>query len=95
MGFTQAGYTIVSAFDNWDEAINVYRANFKHPDVKMDLSDVKRATAAILPLHPQMIIGGPPCQDFSSAGDRNEDKGRGYLTIDYAQIVGKVRRNGL
>ena len=91
LGFTQAGHTIVSAFDNWDEAINVYRANFRHPDIKMDLSDVETATNAIMPLQPQMIIGGPPCQDFSSAGDRNEDKGRGDLTVDYAQIVANVR----
>lgn len=91
LGFTQAGHTIVSAFDNWDEAIEVYRANFKHPDVKLDLSDVDTAVKMISSLHPQMIIGGPPCQDFSSAGDRNEDKGRGDLTVDYAKIVHGVR----
>lgn len=91
LGFTQAGHTIVSAFDNWDEAIEVYRANFKHPDVKLDLSDVDTAIKEISALHPQMIIGGPPCQDFSSAGDRNEDKGRGDLTVDYAKIVYGVR----
>lgn len=91
LGFIQAGYTIVSAFDNWDEAINVYRANFNHPDIKLDLSDVTTATQTILPLHPQMIIGGPPCQDFSSAGDRDEDKGRGDLTVNYAQIISNVK----
>lgn len=91
LGFTQAGHTIVSAFDNWDEAIEVYRANFKHPDVKLDLSDVDTAIKEISALHPQMIIGGPPCQDFSSAGNRNEDKGRGDLTVDYAKIVYGVR----
>ena len=34
-----------------------------------------------------MIIGGPPCQDFSSAGQRNEDGGRGTLTTHYAKII--------
>ena len=87
----QAGHDVVSAFDNWDDAINVYRANFNHPDVKLDLSNVELATETILPLHPQMIIGGPPCQDFSSAGDRDENKGRGGLTVDYARIVSNVR----
>ena len=38
-----------------------------------------------------MIIGGPPCQDFSSAGLRNEDNGRGNLTLCYAGIVSKIR----
>ena len=38
-----------------------------------------------------MIIGGPPCQDFSSAGKRNEDNGRGDLTVAYARIIAEVR----
>lgn len=37
-----------------------------------------------------MIVGGPPCQDFSSAGLRNEDNGRGDLTLSYAKIVSVV-----
>lgn len=38
-----------------------------------------------------MIVGGPPCQDFSSAGKRDESGGRAELTTAYAQIVCKVR----
>lgn len=38
-----------------------------------------------------MIIGGPPCQDFSSAGKRDENNGRGDLTVSYAQIVTAIR----
>jgi DNA (cytosine-5)-methyltransferase 1 len=38
-----------------------------------------------------MIIGGPPCQDFSSAGKRNEEGGRGDLTVQYAHIISNVR----
>jgi DNA (cytosine-5)-methyltransferase 1 len=37
-----------------------------------------------------VIIGGPPCQDFSSAGKRNEDLGRGDLSITFAEIVANV-----
>ena len=38
-----------------------------------------------------MIIGGPPCQDFSSAGKRDEEGGRGDLTVHYAEIISRVR----
>ena len=38
-----------------------------------------------------MIIGGPPWQDFSSAGLRNEDNGRGNLTLCYARIISNIR----
>lgn len=39
---------------------------------------------------PDMIIGGPPCQDFSTAGKRVEAK-RASLTNCYANIVSSVK----
>ena len=38
LGFENAGFDIVGAFDNWDAAIEIYRANFAHPIYKMDLN---------------------------------------------------------
>ncbi len=90
LGFINSGHTILSAYDNWEDALIVYKNNFNHPAIQLDLSDVDLATQVIEPLHPEMIIGGPPCQDFSSAGLRNEDNGRGNLTICYAQIVANI-----
>ena len=87
LGFINAGFDVVSAYDNWDDAIAVYRANFHHPVHKLDLSNVDLAIQEIAPLGADMIIGGPPCQDFSSAGNRNEDNGRGGLTVCFANIV--------
>lgn len=91
LGFQQAGYNVVAAYDNWEPAIAVHRENFDSPIFNVDLSDVDVATHHIGQYHPQMIIGGPPCQDFSSAGKRNEDNGRGDLTISYAKIVSCIR----
>lgn len=91
LGFLKAGIEIVGAFDNWDDALEVYRRNFSHPVYKVDLGDVNEAVEMIAPLKPDMIIGGPPCQDFSSAGKRNEDNGRGDLTVSYANIISKSR----
>ena len=91
LGLQNAGYNILAAFDNWDEAISIYERNFEHPIYKQDLTDVEGTSEIIADLHPDMIVGGPPCQDFSSAGSRNEDNGRGILTVCYAQIITKVR----
>ena len=91
LGFQNAGFDVVAAFDKWEAALNVYRKNFDHPALEMDLSDVLSSSIAIEGYNPDMIIGGPPCQDFSSAGKRNEDGGRGDLTINYAQIIRRVR----
>lgn len=54
---------------------------------------VEEANAQISTYKPDMIIGGPPCQDFSSAGLRNEDNGRGNLTLCFASIVSAIRPN--
>lgn len=91
LGFGLAGHEVVAAIDNWDKALTVYKANFKHDLHKYDLSDDEGAAKIVEPYHPDMIIGGPPCQDFSSAGKRDEDNGRGDLTISYARIISHVR----
>lgn len=91
LGFQNAGYDIVAAYDKWEAALNVYRNNFTHPACELDLSSVQACSIVIDQQQPDMIIGGPPCQDFSSAGKRDEDGGRGDLTINFAQIISNVR----
>lgn len=91
LGFQNAGHEIVASIDNWDAAMDVYRLNFNHPVYKADLMEVDNATSIVQRYAPEMIIGGPPCQDFSSAGGRNEEGGRAILTVKYAEIVSRVR----
>jgi DNA (cytosine-5)-methyltransferase 1 len=86
LGFQNAGFEIESAFDFWKPAIEVYRANFLHQIIETDLSKEFK-----LNFSPQMIIGGPPCQDFSSAGKRNENLGRADLTFTFAEVVAKQK----
>lgn len=91
LGFEMAGMDVVAAYDNWPAATAVYAANFNHPIKTVDLSDELSASEQIKQFNPDMIIGGPPCQDFSSAGLRNEDNGRGDLTLSYARIISAIR----
>ncbi|MBU1065179.1 DNA (cytosine-5-)-methyltransferase [bacterium] len=91
LGFKNSGYKVVAAFDNWQPALDFYIANFNgHPIVNCDLSEPS-AIDLIARYKPNMIIGGPPCQDFSSAGKRDETLGRADLTVDYALIVSKIK----
>jgi len=89
LGFQNAGFSIQAAFDHWKPAVDVYEENFEHPIFLKDLSQ-KEAINDIKKFNPTMIIGGPPCQDFSSAGSRNET-GRADLTISFAEIIADIK----
>lgn len=93
LGFQIQGFDVVAAFEWWDTAVKCYEENFKHPVYKMDLSDTENAVKVINEFAPDMIIGGPPCQDFSHAGKRIE-AGRAVLTDAFAEIVSKVKPLG-
>lgn len=90
LGFQNAGFEIVAAFDNWKPAVDVYKENFEHPIYDYDLGN-KESKDFIKEFNPNLIIGGPPCQDFSSAGKRDDTLGRADLTISYAEIVSSVK----
>jgi DNA (cytosine-5)-methyltransferase 1 len=90
LGFQKAGFEVVAAYDNWQAATDIYKANFKHDVRHKDLSKISDYLI-FKDYHPEIIIGGPPCQDFSSAGKRNENLGRADLTISFAQIVSNVK----
>ncbi len=90
LGFGKAGFEVVAAFDHWAEACKVYEANFDHPIFQVDLGNVEDVEV-FRRWQPEIMIGGPPCQDFSSAGKRDDTQGRADLTLSYAQLVAEVR----
>ncbi len=91
LGFKNAGYDIRLSVDSWDKAVEVYKANFSHDVENIDIADEKKVIDRIKPISPEIIIGGPPCQDFSSAGKRDESLGRADLTYHYANIVNDIK----
>ena len=91
LGFTQAGCNVVAAVDNWDQAVECYKLNFPgHEVYNMDLSDWKGVVKKLISKSYDIVIGGPPCQDFSEAGDQVEGD-RAALTKSFARIVAKLR----
>lgn len=91
MGFQLAGFDVIAGFDNWECAVNTYSANLGHEARLADLGDVEATKELLAPYFPgngqrPAIIGGPPCQDFSSAGQRKEGA-RADLTEKFADIV--------
>jgi DNA (cytosine-5)-methyltransferase 1 len=78
------------------KTLNYFRRYFgcfafrKVTDFNSVLSDVNLAVKQIKNLSPDLIIGGPPCQDFSHAGKRIEAS-RASLTESYSQIINTIR----
>ncbi|MCX8996244.1 DNA cytosine methyltransferase [Rhizobiaceae bacterium BDR2-2] len=90
LGLRRAGFDILKAYDAWPVAVENYNRNVGNHAVVADLKDLLSTIPEILGLAPDMIAGGPPCQDYSSAGNRTEaDNAR--LTLAFALIVATVR----
>ncbi len=83
LGFKQAGYELLWAIDNNKDAVNSYRRNV---DENIILGDVTQVDLSAIP-HPDVVVGGPPCQSFSLAGNRHCDDARGRLVWRYLEII--------
>ncbi len=90
LGFQKAGFEIAAAYDVCDAAVAIYRRNFAHPAFVKNLLD-EDAPALVAEHRPDIVVGGPPCQDFSISGKRNFTGRRANLTLRFAEIVSEVR----
>ena len=90
LGFQLENFNIIEAYDNWQPAISCYKANFNHPIYNTDLSNTQSIIPKLINRNLDLIIGGPPCQEFSSAGKRTEGT-LADLTIVFASIVSEVK----
>ena len=85
-GLIESGIDVVAAYDHWEPALSTYRRNIRGHANSLDLSDVTLSVETIREHAPDMIAGGPPCQDFSTAGKRIEAD-RANLTIAFGEII--------
>lgn len=89
-GLIDAGIEVMRAYDAWPVAVENYRHNIgPHAEVA-DLKNLLSIIPEIARLAPDMICGGPPCQDYSLAGRRQEGE-NASMTIAFAIIVTAVR----
>lgn len=86
LGLIRAGFKLVQAYDSWAPAVDVYRRNVGHHVWQHDLKDIFHVGPMLAALAPDIIVGGPPCQDFSPAGERMEGE-RAALTRAFAMLV--------
>ncbi|MGO7438280.1 DNA cytosine methyltransferase [Rhizobium ruizarguesonis] len=91
LGLKEAGCDVVAAYDAWPVAVENYNRNLGVDHAKVaDLGDLLGIVPELLKLAPDVIAGGPPCQDYSSAG-RREEADNARMTLAFALIVATVR----
>lgn len=99
LGFKWAGWNAITA-NEFDPAFaRTYIANVHH---RMHVGDIRDAAiqqalwadVMALPVRPQFlaVLGGPPCQGFSTAGKpRTMEDPRNWLFKDYCDVLGTVK----
>jgi DNA (cytosine-5)-methyltransferase 1 len=96
-GFQQAGFEVVFAVDNWEQAVITHKRN--HPGSLTIIDDVVRISYLsdeefhkIIP-DTEIIIGSPPCVSFSSSNKSGKaDKSEGIKLIRaFLRIVARKK----
>ena len=100
LGFEQAGFKPIIAYDNYSAAINTYNNNREGNIAKqVNLSEIS-ATQIINDVkavsgfdHIHGVVGGPPCQYFSMGNrSRKDNDPRRKLPITYAEILKMINQ---
>ena len=102
IGFEEAGFDIKLCIDNDALVERTHRRNF--PDIPMISRDIKEVPAEEIKEYLKgesldVIIGGPPCQGFSTIGKRSSSDPekrykhdpRNELVLTYAKLIRELR----
>lgn len=95
-GFRQAGFSTVFANDMEAPAIATFARN--HPDAITAATDIRSldpndlmGQLQMMPGDLDVLVGGPPCQGFSTYGQRDETDSRNQLYLDYLRFLEAFR----
>jgi len=90
LGFEKAGFEIPIA-NEFDKKIwETFEVN--HPKTRLIKGDIRNISENDFPNNVTGIIGGPPCQSWSEAGNlKGIDDERGQLFFEYIRILKKVQ----
>lgn len=88
LGFERAGWEPVVCIDNDPVACETLKHN--RPDWNVVCEDIRNFDASPY-AGADVVVGGPPCQGFSTAGKGNPADPRNFLWREYMRVVREVR----
>ena len=89
-GFVKAGFKCLGSFDNLKPAIETHEMNYQN--IKIYKKSIYEYTNNLIKKifnnkKIDLIIGGPPCQGFSSIGKKKQSDIRNNLIFEFARFV--------
>lgn len=100
LGFEWAGFQTILAVDNDGSALSTFRLNRSGQGTRAldcDLSSTEGIDQAVLAVRdqlgkepPRIVVGGPPCQGFSTAGKCSIDDPRNQLMQSFLSVVDRL-----
>lgn len=94
LGFEMAGFEPILAIDLWKDAIVTYNHNRKNKvGICVDIKDLSDEYLRSLNKNGEIVgvIGGPPCQGYSTVGTRDINDPRNHLYLQYCRVVEQVQ----
>lgn len=91
-GFLDAGYKAEFSVEVWKPALDTHRMNY--PKIPLWDRDIRTITNDELSEYTgkvDVIVGGPPCQGFSTIGKRLVKDPRNELVFEYARFVEVIK----
>ena len=82
-GFRQAGFEVILGVDTWGTALQSFKHNQKCDILQMDIRDINELPDC------DVIIGSPPCQNFSSLNTK-KDVCKGLELINEFERIVKI-----
>ncbi len=93
-GLSEAGFEVIGAVDDWKPACASIQAN--HSEAHVFCGDIRKLETeefvSKLSVRPDLVVGGPSCQGFSTAGGfsrngRKQDDDRNSLFLEFVRFV--------
>jgi len=95
VGLHRAGLHAIGGVDNWPDAARTFEHNLGLPCMQADLREVNASDICdyfgIISKDIDILVGGPPCQGFSTVGKRDSADPRNELWFRYLKLVSEIR----
>lgn len=91
-GFMDAGMKPEFSLEIWEPAVKTHYRNY--PDIPVwnrDIRDVRSEELVPYKGKVDLIVGGPPCQGFSTIGKRLVKDPRNELVFEFIRFVNEIR----